>query len=136
MVAAAASFGEVAEQRKGGFLIRVGAAVIDGIIIGVVGAILQQVLGAGVGGGLTTLGSIAYFIYFWSTTGQTIGHRALGLKVVKMDGSKLDITTAALRYVGQIIAAIPVGLGFLWVIWDAQKQGWHDKIAKTYVVHV
>jgi len=53
-----------------------------------------------------------------------------------MDGSKLDITTAALRYVGQIIAAIPVGLGFLWVIWDAQKQGWHDKIAKTYVVHV
>jgi uncharacterized RDD family membrane protein YckC len=117
-----------------GFVPRLGATIIDWIILGVIGGILQRVLGGGVGGGLSTLVSIAYLLYFWTSTGQTLGHKLLGLKVTKTDGGPIDITTAIIRYVGTIIAAIPLGLGFLWVLWDAEKQGWHDKIAKTCVV--
>jgi uncharacterized RDD family membrane protein YckC len=128
--------GSVAEQRRVGFLPRAGATIIDWIILAIVGGILQRILGPGVGGGLSTLVSIAYFVYFWSSTGQTLGHKALGLKVVKTDGGTLDLVGAIIRYVGVVISTIPIFLGLLWVIWDSEKQGWHDKIAKTYVVHV
>lgn len=127
---------DVATAIKGGFWRRVGAVLIDGIILGIVGGILQQIFGAGVGGGISTLIGIVYAVYFWTTTGQTIGHRVLGLRVVKTDGTTLDIVGAIVRYVGEIIAAIPLGLGFLWAAWDSEKQGWHDKLAKTYVVRV
>ena len=40
-----------------------------------------------------------------------------------------------LRYVGYYLSAIVVGLGFIWVAFDARKQGWHDKIANTVVVY-
>ena len=121
---------------KGGFWIRVGAGIIDGILLAVVGAILRAIFGDGVGGGLSTLVSLVYVVYFWTTTGQTIGHKALRLRVVKTDGSKLSVTDAIIRYVGEIISAIPIGLGFMWAGWDAQKQGWHDKMAHTYVIKV
>lgn len=41
---------------------------------------------------------------------------------------------ALLRWLGMVVAGIPCYLGFLWVIWDPHKQGWHDKIASTVVV--
>ena len=49
-------------------------------------------------------------------------------------GGLIDMGTALLRYVGYIVSAIPLALGFLWIIWDPEKQGWHDKIAKTRVI--
>jgi uncharacterized RDD family membrane protein YckC len=58
----------------------------------------------------------------------------LGLRVTKTDGTGLDLGRSLLRYVGLIIASIPIGLGLAWVGWDPQKQGWHDKIAGTYVI--
>jgi len=131
---AQATIGAAVTQEKGGFVIRVAAALIDGILLGIVGGILNQIFGTGAGGGLGTLASIAYLLYFWTTTGQTIGHKVIGYKVVKEDGSTLDVTTAIIRYVGMVISTICLGLGFLWVSWDPQKQGWHDKLAKTYVV--
>ncbi|HUE75473.1 MAG TPA: RDD family protein [Chloroflexota bacterium] len=53
---------------------------------------------------------------------------------MQTDGSNLDVVGAIIRYIGAIVAAIPFGLGYLWVIWDPNKQGWHDKIAGTYVI--
>ena len=93
-----------------------------------------RILGTGAGGGLSTLISIAYYVYFWTTSGQTPGHQALHLRVVRTDGTSLDVVTAIIRYVGYIISAIPIFLGFLWAAWDPQKQGWHDKLASTYVI--
>jgi uncharacterized RDD family membrane protein YckC len=43
---------------------------------------------------------------------------------------------AGLRYVGKIISGIPCGLGYFWMLWDDQKQCWHDKIASTKVIKV
>jgi uncharacterized RDD family membrane protein YckC len=85
-------------------------------------------LGAGV------LGACAYYPYFWVRSGQTPGKRLLHLKVVRCDGQPLSWGTAIGRYLGYIVSALPLYLGFLWILWDRNKQGFHDKIAGTVVV--
>lgn len=112
-----------------GFGLRFVAYLIDIILLAIVGGILNAIHL----GGLTTIVDIVYFVYFWSTTGQTVGMMPFKLKVVRVDGQPLSWSTGILRYVGLIISTIPIFLGLFWVIWDPQKQGWHDKIASTYV---
>jgi hypothetical protein len=56
------------------------------------------------------------------------------MKVVRLDGSKLNLTAAILRYIGYIISGLLLSLGFLWIVFDAKRQGWHDKIARTIVI--
>jgi uncharacterized RDD family membrane protein YckC len=81
--------------------------------------------------------SAVYWIASWSFFGATPGKMVLGQQVVHAQtGGRIGIGAATLRYVGTIIAAIPLCLGYLWIIWDAEKQGWHDKIANTRVVRL
>ena len=86
--------------------------------------------------GISFLIGITYLVYFWSSYGKgpTIGMQLLHMKVVKTDGSLLSVTTALIRYVGLIVASIPFCIGLIWAGIDSQKQGWHDKIAGTYVL--
>ena len=65
----------------------------------------------------------------------TLGKMVMGLKVYEMDGTPPDLGTAAVREISKILSAIVCYLGFIWVGFDADKQAWHDKIAKTYVVY-
>jgi uncharacterized RDD family membrane protein YckC len=124
---------------KIGFLTRVLATIIDIIVITIVNSILGAILFGGDqvrGSGLNLLIGLAYYLYFWSSYGhgQTLGKRALGIRVVKTDGSELTIVDALIRYVGLILSVICLFIGVIWVAFDANKQGWHDKIASTYVV--
>ena len=80
--------------------------------------------------------AVAYYGGLWATTGQTLGQKVLRIKVVQPDGSKLTWENAILRYLGYILNSLFVGLGFLWALWDKEKQGWHDKLAGAYVVKV
>lgn len=69
--------------------------------------------------------------------GQTLGKRAFGLKVVRVDGSAPGFGTALLRQtIGYFISNLFFGLGFLWVAFDSQHRGWHDYMAGTYVIPV
>jgi uncharacterized RDD family membrane protein YckC len=126
------------EAPKGGFGIRVLAYIIDYLVLSVVAVVLAVLFYASARPLYYLLGeafNISYFVYLWSgPRGQTLGMRVFHLKVTKTDGSQLTATGAFLRYVGMIIAALPFFLGLLWVAFDANKQGWHDKIAGTYVV--
>ena len=83
---------------------------------------------------------VVFLLYHWLFTGlkgQTLGKMAVGIKVVNAEGSMPGLGIAALREIpGKIASFIVICLGFLWIIWDVRKQGWHDKIAKTYVVRV
>ncbi len=79
--------------------------------------------------------ALAYFVIFWATTGQTPGKMALGIKVIETDGSPVTWGKAILRYIGYIISGVVLLLGFVWIAFDSKRQGWHDKIANTYVVH-
>ncbi len=56
------------------------------------------------------------------------------IKVVTTDGSPMTLSKGFKRYLGYIVSGITIGIGFLWIIWDKDKQGFEDKIAKTYVI--
>lgn len=79
-----------------------------------------------------------YYVYFTGKTGQTPGKKYMNIKVVKLDGvTPPGFTSAFLReVVGKTLSAVIFLLGYLWAIWDPQKQAWHDKIAGTLVVKV
>lgn len=128
-----------------GFWIRFGAAIIDSVVVWAISSVLSYFLLADiVGYRFSLLASIFWFpipwLYYWLFTGlkgQTLGKMAVGIKVVNAEGYMPGLGTAALREVlGKFISIIALYLGFLWIIWDGRKQGWHDKIAKTYVVSV
>lgn len=115
------------------FLSRALAAIIDGILIGVVTSGLSGFTDNN--NSIGTLIGAAYHIYMLvNYNGATLGKQAMGIKVVTASGQPIDYKTAALRYIGYIISGLALGLGFIWVLFDEKKQGWHDKIANTYVV--
>ncbi|MEO6797695.1 MAG: RDD family protein [Candidatus Dormibacter sp.] len=125
---------------KAGFWIRFVAILIDGILLGIVTSIINIAFNGNPSGrfGIQTLLGILYYTYFWSSNspwpGQTIGSRLLHIRVIRTDGSDLSITQALVRYVGFVISALCLLIGLIWAAFDANKQGWHDKIAGTYVV--
>jgi uncharacterized RDD family membrane protein YckC len=80
--------------------------------------------------------SVVYYVAAWAKAGQTIGKMTLGIKVVGADGNPPSWGAAFLRYIGYIVNVIVFSLGFLWIVFDGKRQGWHDKLAGTYVVYV
>lgn len=77
---------------------------------------------------------IAYDIGFWLLAGQTPGKRVMGLRIVRTDGQRLTLGNCVRRTIGYWISAI-LFLGYLWVLVDNRRQGFHDKIAGTFVVY-
>ena len=77
-----------------------------------------------------------YFVLMTALVGATIGKLALSIKVVdKNSGKNLSIGQAILREtIGKFLSSIVLNLGYIWVAFDGKKQGWHDKIAGSYVV--
>jgi uncharacterized RDD family membrane protein YckC len=125
---------------KAGFWVRFFAVVIDLIGVGIVSNIISGLVSSdpmsATGSSINTLIGVLYFCYFWSAQGggQTLGMRVLNIKVVRTDGSQLTILQAFIRYIGLIVSIACVFIGVIWAAFDANKQGWHDKIAGTYVV--
>jgi len=79
--------------------------------------------------------TIGYPVVFWVLLGQTPGKLLMGVRIARTNGQRLTIGRALLRYLGYWLSAIPLGLGFFWVLVDDQRQGWHDKLAGTYVIY-
>jgi hypothetical protein len=75
-----------------------------------------------------------YFIGPYSTSGQTLGKYALRIKVISIDGFPLTWRQGMLRTLGHVLGAVPFGFGYLWALWDADDQAFHDKLAGTCVV--
>lgn len=132
---------------KAGFRPRAAAYLGDLLILSVVGAAILAASGAAgraIGSEqlepfatLTVdLGGLAYFLFFWSGHGhgQTPGMRLVGLRVIRTDGSDLSVPRAFLRDIGLALSLLPLGLGILAIAWHPRKQGWHDRIAGTYVI--
>jgi uncharacterized RDD family membrane protein YckC len=100
------------------------------------------VIGAYAGGAI----GLAYApIMIARTNGQTVGHRAVGTRIVRSDGSRLSGGNAALREV-VVKSFVIEGLGgtfslfivplvnYLWPLWDDKNEALHDKICSTKVV--
>jgi uncharacterized RDD family membrane protein YckC len=76
-----------------------------------------------------------YYVVFWSLSGQTPGKAALGVRVVRINGKRMGLVTASVRYVGYVVSMLALGLGFFWILVDDRRQGWHDKMARTCVIY-
>jgi uncharacterized RDD family membrane protein YckC len=91
---------------------------------------------------LVVIGSVAYvlwlvgyFVVFWSATGQTPGNRLLEIQVRRAaDGTPPSAGAALLRFVGLILAALPLFAGFIPILLDDRRRGVHDMLAGTVVV--
>jgi uncharacterized RDD family membrane protein YckC len=151
------------QRTYAGFWVRVLARVIDSFIIGIPLTIILFVLLA-IGGGLAAttsnadanaqnaaagvfsglfilfyliaiVASIAYWVYFWGTTGQTFGMKMLKLQVVDANtGAPIGIGRALVRWLMTIVNSWACYIGWIWVAFDARKQGWHDKVANSVVL--
>jgi uncharacterized RDD family membrane protein YckC len=121
---------------RAGFWSRFGGTIVDGIILGIVGTIVEAALKGRIGGALSLLISLAYLTLFvGSADGQTPGMRVAGIRVIDFDGGgSIGYRRALIRAVGGSISAIILFLGFLWMLWDKEKQCWHDKLADDVVV--
>jgi uncharacterized RDD family membrane protein YckC len=138
---------------KASFLHRFIAWIIDVIIVGIIQSIITVIAGApfifseftynpatmatqyALSSTVGLLVGIAYFVYFWGTTGQTPGKMAVGIKIIGKDGTfPIGYPMAFVRYIGYIISSIICMLGHLLILVDEDNQALHDKIAQTYVV--
>ena len=130
-----------------GFWVRFLAFLIDGILLAIITAPFAPAWGSNFTANSTnfqgsvdvnpigTLVGLIYLVAMWAWRGQTIGMMPFNMKVVGVaDGKNIDIFRGVLRYVGFIIAAIPLLIGLIWAAFDSRKQGWHDKIAGTVVI--
>jgi uncharacterized RDD family membrane protein YckC len=130
-----------------GFWVRVGAAIIDTVLLAlVILPVLTALYGPGywsgdrpVQGPLDVLVSwvapAIAVVVFWIARQATPGKMAIGARIVDAKtGGKPTTRQIILRFVGYYVAMLPLFLGILWVAFDSRKQGWHDKIAGTVVV--
>ena len=118
-----------------GFWLRLGAGVIDLLILGAFVGVLAYFFPAPVIW-LTTgvVVSIVYWLGFWVWRGQTPGKMAAGIKIIRTDSSPVKWQSAIYRCLGYIVSVLTLFIGFIWVAFDGRKQGVQDKIADTYVV--
>jgi uncharacterized RDD family membrane protein YckC len=133
-----------------GFWIRSGAFLLDLIILVIIDVLVEFFL-LGIGTMyvrafywmyvLTVILEIGinvlYLTWFHVTYGQTPGKMMFRIRVIQMDGYPNGWKTVILREIfGRIVSMIVFCLGYIWVAFDFRKQGWHDKIAGTYVIKV
>lgn len=112
------------------------AAVLDAILLGIVNAIVRALVGEGLSLAIGFATAFAYHGFFeGGPSGQTVGKKVLDIRVVRsIDGGPLGWGTALLRHLASFLSALPCGLGYLWMLWDPEKQTWHDKLSSTVVV--
>jgi uncharacterized RDD family membrane protein YckC len=129
------------KMEKVGFVTRLIAYLIDIVILVVINVVLTFALGMVLGDSGAAIASLlslvivfGYVLYFWSTSGQTPGKSVMKIKIVSTDGSAMTMGKAVMRLIGYVVSGLIFYLGFIWILFDANKQGWHDKIAGTYVV--
>jgi uncharacterized RDD family membrane protein YckC len=143
--------------RYAGFWIRVVATLIDAIILGAVAGVIQVAvlgsfitiprpqpgvipdLGASLGMlGLASLINMAvaatYEAFFVAKLAATPGKLAVGIRVLRPDGSRVDLARAYGRYFAKIVSTVILFIGYIMVAFDSQKRGLHDMICDTRVV--
>ncbi|MFC0388078.1 RDD family protein [Muricoccus vinaceus] len=126
-----------------GFWPRLAAQVLDaawmlplGLILVMTGEALRGEEGLSPGSDiLLQLISALIILLFWVTRQATPGKQLMRLRVVDAEtGGTPPWPRLVARYLGYILSSIPLGLGYLWMIWDPRRQCWHDRIARTLVV--
>lgn len=130
-----------------GFWVRVGATLIDTIILMIVSVpLLLAIYGTSYWENGSFIAGPADFIIsyvmpavivilLWIRLSATPGKMAIGATIVDArTGGKPTTGQFVIRYLGYFVSTIPLFLGLIWVGIDPRKQGWHDKMAGTVVI--
>ena len=145
---------EIEELEQKGVWIRLGGVVIDLIVVSIVDIVIHYTVGRVVDlpPYIVLLYGLVYFVGFWSWRGQTPGKMLIGAKIVRTDGSRLDIGRAILRYpfylvpiytpivyfagnVNVLLTIVVPIIGLVVMALNRQKRGIHDFVAGTCVVN-
>jgi uncharacterized RDD family membrane protein YckC len=123
---------------RAGFWRRFAGSLIDGLGLSIISALVSSRVGSGVGTGLGLLIGGTYFTFMVGRPqGQTLGQMVLGIRVIDYGtGGPIGYRRALIRWVVSYISGIAIFLGYLWMLWDREKQTWHDKAANDVVVPV
>ncbi len=108
---------------------------LTGLISRIQSWLNNTTLDLAVGSAVFAIFVVAYYTFFWTLLGYTPGKALLGLKVVHKDLKRISFFRALLRFFCYWVSAIPIFLGYFWILWDSKRQGWHDKIAGTQVMY-
>lgn len=141
-----------------GWWARVGATILDGIIVGIIAFIIGEISGTRmafdtntangsvsthISGGFTGIELLVFSVYLilmLSRGGQTLGNKAVHSRVVDAQtGQPPTIGKVLIRWIVQLVLNVIIGIGplvnYLWPLWDKRNQTLHDKAAGTLVVH-
>ena len=133
-----------ADVRYVGFWARLAAALVD--IVALLFVVVPVTLYIFGDGWAYTEGAVAFVVNwvvpgaafgaFWILRGATPGKMLLKAAVVDAQThAPVDFWQALTRYVGYFVSMTPLLIGFAWIAFDARKQGWHDKMARTVVIY-
>jgi uncharacterized RDD family membrane protein YckC len=123
---------------RAGFWRRFAALVVDGVVLLIVRLVFSIVLTRSLASLLEVVLGIGYYTYFeGSSAGQTPGKRALGIRVIDFGaGGSIGYARAAVRWLMSIVSVLALFIGYLWMLWDRERQTWHDKVSNAVVVPV
>ena len=129
-----------------GLLRRLAAILYDGLLLlallFIVSAIHLTVSGGAEASGrpdllrsiLFLLVSFGFFAWFWTHGGQTLGMRAWRIRLQNRGGGPITLWQALLRFLVAIFSWLPLGLGFLWSLFDKEGLAWHDRYSMSELV--
>ena len=135
-------------MQNAGLLRRVGAMVYDALLLFAVLMLATVPFIIAEGGEaveprgnllyqLTLFGVIyAFFVGYWSTRGRTLGMQSWGLQLVTGDDRQPTVREATIRFFAAVLSWLPLGLGFLWQLFDKDKLTWHDRLSGTRTVYI
>lgn len=102
-----------------------GALGVLGFLVMMVGMVVYMVV------------AILYLLWYWAKKGYTPGKKMMGLRVITQNGEcPIGWGPSFLRLIGYFVNGMIMNLGFLFILFDGEKRGLHDMIAKTYVVKI
>jgi uncharacterized RDD family membrane protein YckC len=76
----------------------------------------------------------AFFLLFWMKGGQTLGMKSWRIRVVRSDGASLSWPDALKRLFFALLSWLPLGLGYIWILFDKENQAWHDRLSGTRLI--
>lgn len=83
---------------------------------------------------IALLEAFGFFSYFWMFRGQTLGMLAWHLALRTADGGRLTFTQSVLRFSGALASFASLGLGYLWILLDAERRSWSDLLSRSRIV--
>ncbi|MEJ2213819.1 MAG: RDD family protein [Gammaproteobacteria bacterium] len=75
-----------------------------------------------------------FFIWFWSNGGQTLGMKVWKLRLVNSNNQPLSYRQASLRLFMLVITCLPMGIGFIWMLFSKNRQTLYDRWSATHMV--